>query len=158
LLLSSDVHSNPGPIRSFSNLVRNATVSFSSLNNSTYYLSLIVSAFADDDNGYDITFSTPTAPSGNITVRIANKATYAYPPILLGSLPNISFRIAQTSGVSPARFNFTLFSVPTPSEITPVSIVTPTVFPITGQVSIVNPVPSVIPTILNDLKIIDVPN
>jgi hypothetical protein len=164
LLLSSDVHPNPGPIRSVSRLTSNDTISFTGLNNLNYYLSLIVSNGGAADNGYNITFSTAESSSNNISVRLSSQDTYIYPPIFLGQLSNITFQIVQTNGNVTSRFNFTLFpstssTVPVPLNV---KVINSSIEPVPTLPVISNPVPvslinpSVLPVQIENIDPIEV--
>jgi len=162
LLTSSDVHMNPGPFASMRTVIVNTSPQTITVpvNSSYSSVKIAFSMIVASGNSNSLTI-TSTTPGFNFTFapQIANVFTSSPMEIGPNSAPfNISF--------SPSGFNsfhvLVSISFSNVEKPIPVSIINPAVLPvqidntdpipITGQVSVANPIPSVTSTILNAFK------
>jgi len=167
LLLSADVHLNPGPFYNFS--FRIATISTIPSQSITQIpTGPIEGLLTITSTGAAIHLETPFGTCYTTTHTSDPTSTILLPFNFTNTQSTLTFTRLSSSANGSLNVNLSLStSVPSPVSIVspavlpvqidntdPIEVTIPTTapIPITGQVSIANPIPSVASTILNALK------
>jgi len=148
LLLSADVHLNPGPFAFMRSMVidgveRNLTIPVDSTYNS---VKIAFSMSVEYSNNQALTI-TSTAPGMFFNFEPQIGGMFISQPMEIGPISS-SFTLTFTPS-GPGKFHI-LISISFSSDTIQLDTTNP--IPVTGQVSIINPIPSVTSTILSAFK------